>query len=53
MTGQWPSKKDQILRGMNISPESKLEGCRLMNELADKVLSTKQKALRRKQRIEK
>ena len=43
----WGTKKEKILRGLKISPQKKLEGIRLMNELADRVLSNKQKASRR------
>ncbi len=46
----WTTNKEKILRGLKISPEKKLEGIRLMNELADKVLTGRQKAIRRKLR---
>ncbi|MFA6321390.1 MAG: hypothetical protein WCY36_05995 [Candidatus Omnitrophota bacterium] len=46
----WEAEKDRIVAGLKISAEKKLEGIRLMNELADKVLSAKQKGLRRKLR---
>lgn len=46
----WESKKDIIARGVKISATKKLEGFRLINELADKILSKKQKALRQKLR---
>ena len=44
----WEKKREKILRGAMISPEKKLEGIRLMNELADKVLTARQKIIRRK-----
>lgn len=47
---RWPTKKENILRGAKISLEKKLEGIRLMNELADKVLTKRQKLLRLKLR---
>lgn len=46
----WQTEKEKIVRGANISSEKKLEAIRLMNELADKVLTSRQKALRRKLR---
>jgi hypothetical protein len=46
----WDTKKEKALRGFRISAEQKLEGIRLMNELADKVLSKRQKFMRRKLR---
>ena len=46
----WDTKKQRLIRGLNISPEKKLEGIRLMNELADKALSPKQIKARRKHR---
>lgn len=46
----WQTKKDKRLRGVRMSAESKLEGIRLMNELADMVLTTRQKVARRKMR---
>lgn len=46
----WPTKKERILRGVKISAKNKLEGIRLMNELADKVLSGRQRAIRAKLR---
>jgi len=48
MIFKWESKKEKILRGIKISPAKKLEALRLMNELADRVLSRRQKNLRRK-----
>ncbi|MDD3906269.1 MAG: hypothetical protein PHS46_07080 [Candidatus Omnitrophica bacterium] len=44
----WETKKERILRALKISPEKKLEGIRLMNELADMVLTDHQKSMRRK-----
>ena len=44
---KWPSEKEKIMAGAKISPVKKLEGLRLMNELADKVLTDKQKIIRR------
>ena len=46
----WQTKKDRLLRGVKMSAKSKLEGIRLMNELADMVLSKRQKLARRKLR---
>jgi len=46
----WESKKQRILRSLKISPEKKLEGIRLMNELADKALTARQRKLQRKLR---
>jgi hypothetical protein len=46
----WKTQKEKISRGAKISAAKKLEGIRLMNELADKVLSVRQKLLRRKLR---
>ncbi len=50
MIFKWESERERILRGAKISPLKKLEAFRLMNELADKVLTNKQKAIRRKLR---
>ena len=47
----WEGRKEKILRGSKISADMKLEGFRLMNELADKVLSKQQKAARQKLRM--
>lgn len=47
---RWSTKKEDILRGAKISLQKKLEGIRLMNELADKVLTSYQKMIRRKLR---
>lgn len=52
MIFQWESQKEKILRGSKISPEKKLEALRLMNELADKVLTKRQKIVRQKLRKE-
>lgn len=46
----WTTQKENILRGAKISLWKKLEGIRLMNELADKVLTNRQKIMRRKLR---
>ena len=46
----WQSQRENILRGTRISLQKKLEGIRLMNELADKVLTRHQKMMRRKLR---
>ncbi len=46
----WVAPKESILRGARISLEKKLEGIRLMNELADKILTRRQKLLRRRLR---
>lgn len=43
-------RKERVLRGAKILPEKKLEGFRLLNELADRVLTSRQKAIRRKLR---
>ncbi len=50
MIFRWETKKEKFLRGLKISAAKKLEGLRLMNELADRVLTKRQKALRRKLR---
>jgi hypothetical protein len=50
MVYRWETKKEKILKGLAISPEKKLEGMRLLNELTDKVLSFSQKRLRRRLR---
>ena len=50
MKYKWETYSERVLRGSRISPQKKLEGFRLMNELADKVLLSEQKALRRKSR---
>jgi len=46
----WEREKEKILRGARISPIEKLKGFRLMNELADAVLTKQQKAMRQKLR---
>ncbi|MDD5583745.1 MAG: hypothetical protein PHV55_01635 [Candidatus Omnitrophica bacterium] len=46
----WETKNEKILRGIKISAQKKLEGIRLMNEMADAVLSKRQKLARRKLR---
>lgn len=50
MISSWETKKQRILRGMKISLKKKMEGLRLMNELADEALSARQKTVRRKLR---
>ncbi len=47
---EWETKKEKILKGSRISLEKKSEGIRLMNELADKVLTKHQKLMRQKLR---
>ena len=44
----WETRKEKIIKGAKMSAEKKLEGIRLMNELADMVLSKHQKSSRRK-----
>lgn len=44
----WETRREKVIKGVKISAEKKLEGIRLMNELADMVLSKKQKLARRK-----
>lgn len=51
MIFKWQTEKERVLRGAKISPKEKLEAFRLMNELADKVLTKKQKIMRRKMRL--
>jgi hypothetical protein len=46
----WETERERVFRGAKISPAKKLEGIRLMNEMADKVLTAKQKLIRRKLR---
>lgn len=48
MIYRWSTKKERALRNSEISALKKLEGLRLMNELADKVLSKSQQIARRK-----
>jgi len=50
MIFKWETETERILKGRRISPRSKLEGIRLMNELADRVLTKRQKTLRWKLR---
>ena len=50
MKSRWETKREKILRGLTISPQKKLEGMRLMNELSDKVLTRHQKIARQKLR---
>lgn len=46
----WGTKKEKVMRGAWISAKSKLEGIRQMNELTDKISTSRQKALRQKLR---
>ena len=46
----WQTKKEKALKSLKMSAEKKLEGIRLMNELADKVLTDSRKLARRKLR---
>ena len=50
MIFDWQTKLEKRLAGRKISAGKKLEGIRLMNELADKMLSIKQKIARRRLR---
>jgi len=50
MIFRWETEREKILKGAKISAEKKLEAIRLMNELADKVLTKRQKAIRKKMR---
>ena len=50
MNFHWVSARERIAEGARISPLKKLEGFRLMNELADKVLTDRQKRRRQKLR---
>jgi len=44
------SQRENILKGLRISLQKKLEGIRLMNELSDKILTKHQKMIRRRLR---
>jgi len=44
----WQSERERILKGLKISAAKKLEGLKLINELADKVLTKQQKVIRRR-----
>lgn len=46
----WETRKEKIIKGAKISAKKKLEGIRLINELADKVLTKHQKVIRYKLR---
>ena len=46
----WVTPRENILRSARISLQKKLEGIRLMNELADKILTRRQKLVRRRLR---
>lgn len=50
MITKWETDRERVLRGSRISPKKKLEGIRLFNELADRVLSGRQKLIRQKLR---
>ncbi|MCX5702925.1 MAG: hypothetical protein NT066_00270 [Candidatus Omnitrophica bacterium] len=47
---RWTSQRENILRGARVSWQKKLEGIRLMNELSDKILTKRQKMIRRRLR---
>jgi hypothetical protein len=46
----WQMHREKVLQGAKISPKNKLEGFRLLNELADRVLTKQQKIRRQKLR---
>ncbi len=48
MIFKWETEREKILKGAKISPGKKLEGIRLMNEFADRVLTRRQKGIRQK-----
>ena len=50
MMFKWESEKEKRLKGMKMSPLKKLEALRLMNELADRVLTKRKKIIRYKLR---
>ena len=50
MKSGWKTANEIILRGVKIAPKKKLEGMRLLNELADRVLTARQKKMRRARR---
>lgn len=50
MRCKWETAREKSARGREIAPGKKLEGLRLMNELADGVLTKQQKSIRRKLR---
>lgn len=50
MITKWETERERIFRGSCISAKKKLEGIRLINELADTVLSKRQKLIRHKLR---
>lgn len=47
---EWTTEKENISRRAKMSLQKKLEGIRLMNELTDRVLTDRQKTIRRKLR---
>jgi hypothetical protein len=51
MITRWETKKERVLRHIRISPKKKLESIRMMNEMSDKVLTLRQKAIRRKLKL--
>ena len=46
MIFKWESEKEKRIKGLRISPVKKLEALRLMNELADRVLTKRKKIIR-------
>lgn len=44
----WENEEERIRKGIRIPPKEKLRWLREINEFADKVLSDKQKEIRRK-----
>jgi hypothetical protein len=50
MIFKWETEREKILRGAKMSPAMKLKGIRLMNEMADRALTQRQKAVREKLR---
>ena len=51
MICRWPTKRERALRNSEISALKKLEGLRLMNELADKVLTKSRQISRQRRRF--
>ena len=47
---EWETDEEKLRRSMHLSPYEKLRALREMNEFFNKVLSDKQKALRRRLR---
>lgn len=50
MNFKWETKQEKARKGRKISAGKKLEGLRLMNELADEVLSAREKVIRQRLR---